>query len=79
MTGTGDKGAVYSNGKFIMASKNRDHKVKRASSPPEGDATKLSLPHVELQWTEAELKSLAALMEEEPAKPTEALRRAMRS
>jgi hypothetical protein len=61
-----------------MAAKDWHEKEQPVSQPPEGDATKISLPYVEIQWTEAELKSLAALMEEEPAEPTEALRRAMR-
>jgi hypothetical protein len=42
-------------------------------------APELTLPHVEIRWTQQELESLAALASEEPAAPTEALIRAMRS
>jgi hypothetical protein len=41
-------------------------------------APEVSLPHVEIQWTSAELESLAALASGEAAAPTGALIRAMR-
>jgi hypothetical protein len=41
-------------------------------------APESSLPLVELDWTEKELESLARLMSSEPAKPTEALIRALK-
>jgi hypothetical protein len=37
-----------------------------------------ALPRVTIEWTEAELKSLAQLASSEPAKPTPALVRAMK-
>jgi hypothetical protein len=36
------------------------------------------LPHVRIDWTEKELASLAELVSSEPAKPTDALVRAMK-
>jgi uncharacterized membrane protein YgaE (UPF0421/DUF939 family) len=41
-------------------------------------APEVSLPHVEIQWTNAELESLAALASGQAAEPTEALIRAVR-
>lgn len=41
-------------------------------------APELSLPRVEISWTQREVESLAALASREPAAPTEALIRAMR-
>jgi hypothetical protein len=41
-------------------------------------APELTLPRVEITWTQQELESLAALASGEPAAPTEALIRAMR-
>ena len=40
-------------------------------------APESSLPHVEIDWSERELRSLLELSAAEPARPTEALRRAM--
>jgi hypothetical protein len=41
-------------------------------------APELTLPRVEISWTQQELENLAALASREPAAPTEALIRAMR-
>ena len=41
-------------------------------------APEAALPHVKINWTEKELKSLARLVSSEPAKPTAALIRALR-
>jgi hypothetical protein len=41
-------------------------------------APELTLPHVDIRWTERELGSLAELVSGLPAEPTEALIRAMR-
>ena len=41
-------------------------------------APELALPRVEIAWTPRELESLAALAAQEPAPPTETLRRALR-
>jgi len=41
-------------------------------------APEVALPHTEIQWTGKELESLAELASRRPAKPTEALIRAMR-
>jgi hypothetical protein len=41
-------------------------------------APEVALPHVDIQWTDKELVSLAELVSGEPAKPTDALIRAMR-
>lgn len=41
-------------------------------------APELTLPCVEISWTQRELESLATLASREPAAPTEALIRAMR-
>lgn len=42
-------------------------------------APESALPHVKIDWTEKQLASLAELLTSEPAKPTDALVRAMRS
>ncbi len=39
----------------------------------------LDLPRVQIPWTNRELESLAELMQDQPAKPTDALLQAMRS
>jgi hypothetical protein len=44
----------------------------------EGAASKSAPPHVRIKWSEKELVSLAKLLRSEPAKPTEALIRAMK-
>jgi len=41
-------------------------------------APELTLPHVDIRWTEKELGSLAELISGQPAEPTETLVRAMR-
>jgi len=41
-------------------------------------APEAALPHVEIDWTEKELLSLAKLASAEPAKPTTALIRALK-
>ena len=41
-------------------------------------APEATLPHVKIDWTEKELENLARLANSEPAKPTEALIRAMK-
>lgn len=41
-------------------------------------APEIALPHVDIQWTDKELESLAELVSGEPAHPTDALIRAMR-
>ena len=41
-------------------------------------APEFALPHVQINWTEKELTSLAELVNSEPAKPTDALVRAMK-
>jgi hypothetical protein len=41
-------------------------------------APELTLPHVDIRWTNKELQSLAELASGQPADPTEALIRAMR-
>jgi hypothetical protein len=41
-------------------------------------APETALPHVQINWTEKELESLARLASSEPAKPTVALIRALR-
>ncbi len=41
-------------------------------------APESALPHVKIDWTDKELESLAQLASSEPAKPTEALFRAIR-
>jgi hypothetical protein len=41
-------------------------------------APELTLPHVDIRWTDRELVSLAELVSGQPAEPTEALIRAMR-
>lgn len=41
-------------------------------------APELTIPHAEIQWTDQELDSLAELASRPPAKPTEALIRAIR-
>jgi hypothetical protein len=44
----------------------------------EGEAPECALPHVRVDWTDAELASLAKLASSEPAKPTDALIRLMK-
>jgi hypothetical protein len=41
-------------------------------------APEVTLPHVDIRWTEKELSSLSELVSGQPAEPTEALVRAMR-
>jgi hypothetical protein len=41
-------------------------------------APEVTLPHVDIRWTDKELGSLAELVSGQPAEPTEALIRAMR-
>jgi hypothetical protein len=41
-------------------------------------APEITLPHVDIRWTEKELGSLAELLSGQPVEPTEALVRAMR-
>jgi hypothetical protein len=41
-------------------------------------APEVTLPHVDIRWTDRELGSLAELVSGQPAEPTEALIRAMR-
>ena len=41
-------------------------------------APEVTLPHVDIQWTDKELESLAELASGQPADPTDALIRAMR-
>ncbi|MGA2891004.1 MAG: hypothetical protein ABSE51_23530 [Terracidiphilus sp.] len=41
-------------------------------------APEITLPHVDIRWTDKELGSLAELVSGQPAEPTEALVRAMR-
>lgn len=75
--------------RWAVSERKRGHRILSESSTGERRvlvfprlervAPDLTLPHVDIRWTEKELESLAELVSGQPAEPTEALIRAMRS
>lgn len=74
--------------RWAVAERKRGHRIVSESTTGERKvllfprlervAPELTLPHVDIRWTERELGSLAELVSGQPAEPTEALVRAMR-
>jgi len=75
--------------RWAVAERKRGHRILSESSTGERRilvfprlervAPDVALPQVDIRWTEKELESLAEFVSEQPAEPTEALIRAMRS
>lgn len=75
--------------RWAVSERKRGHQILSESSQGERKilvfprlervAPRFDLPAVDLQWTERELESLARLASGQPAEPTPALLRAMRS
>jgi hypothetical protein len=75
--------------RWAVSERKRGHRI--ISESPTGErkillfprlervAPELSLPQVEIHWTQAELENLAELAAQQPTEPTDALVQAMRS
>jgi hypothetical protein len=74
--------------RWAVAERKRGHRIVSESTTGERKvllfprlervAPEVTLPHVDIRWTDKELGSLAELVSVQPAEPTEALIRAMR-
>jgi hypothetical protein len=74
--------------RWAVSERKRGHRIVSESSNGERKilifprlervAPEVTLPHVDIRWTEKELESLTALASGQPAEPTDALIRAMR-
>jgi len=74
--------------RWAVSERKRGHRIVSESSTGERKvlvfprlervAPEVTLPHVDIRWTEKELESLVELVSGEPAEPTAALVRAMR-
>ena len=74
--------------RWAVSERKRGHRIVSESSTGERKillfprlervAPEVTLPHVDVQWTDKELESLAELASGQPAEPTNALIRAMR-
>jgi hypothetical protein len=74
--------------RWAVSERKRGHRIVSESSTGERKvllfprlervAPEVTLPHVDIRWTDKELGSLAELVSGQPAEPTEALVRAMR-
>ncbi len=74
--------------RWAVSERKRGHRIVSESSTGERKillfprlervAPEVTLPHVDIRWTDKELESLAELVSGQPAEPTDALIRAMR-